>query len=83
MQPETTASRQNHGRTRLRLICNPWVVRQALLAAGVVGTLLVMLNQGDLLLSGQVTGWVIVKSLLTPIIPTFRTEALIVVNIHR
>ena len=69
MQPETTAPRRNHGRTRLRLICNPWVVRQALLAAGVVGTLLVMLNQGDLFLSGQVTGWVVMKSLLTPIIP--------------
>jgi hypothetical protein len=34
-----------------------------------VGTLLVLLNQGDLLLSGQVTGRVVVKSLLTPIIP--------------
>jgi hypothetical protein len=45
------------------------VVRQALLAAVVVGTLLVLLNQGDLLWSGQVTGRVLVKSLLTPIIP--------------
>jgi hypothetical protein len=69
MQPETTASRRGQGRTRLRLICNPQVVRQALLAAVVVGTLLVMLNQGDLLLSGQVTRRVVMKSLLTPIIP--------------
>jgi hypothetical protein len=45
------------------------VVRQALLAAVVVGTLLVLLNQGDLLLSGQVTRRVVMKSLLTPIIP--------------
>jgi hypothetical protein len=45
------------------------VVRKALLAAGVVGTLLVLLNQGDLLLSGHVTRRVLVKSLLTPIIP--------------
>jgi hypothetical protein len=44
-------------------------VRQALLAAGVVGTLLVMLNQGDLLMSGQVTGRVVMKALLTPVIP--------------
>ena len=54
---------------RLRLICKPQIVRQALLAAGVVGTLLVLLNQGDVLLSGHVTKRVLVKSLLTPIIP--------------
>jgi hypothetical protein len=34
-----------------------------------VGILLVGLNQGDLLVSGQVTGRVLVKSFLTPIIP--------------
>jgi hypothetical protein len=34
-----------------------------------VGTLLVGLNQGDLFVSGQVTGRVLVKSLLTPIVP--------------
>jgi hypothetical protein len=44
-------------------------MRKALLAAGVVGTLLVLLNQGDLFLSGQVTRRVLTKSLLTPIIP--------------
>ena len=34
-----------------------------------MGALLVGLNHGDLLVSRQVTGWVLVKSLLTPIIP--------------
>lgn len=69
MGPGTTVSRQDHWRTRLRLVWQPQVVRKALLAAGVVGTLLVILNQGDLLVSGQVSGRVLVKSLLTPIIP--------------
>jgi hypothetical protein len=54
---------------RLRLVCQPHVVRKALLAAGIVGALLVGLNQGDLLVSGQVSGRVLMKSLLTPIIP--------------
>lgn len=54
---------------RLRLVCTPRVVRQALLAAGLVGTLLVALNQGDVLWSGHVTGRVLVKALLTPLIP--------------
>ena len=45
------------------------MIRKALLAAGLVGTLLVVLNQGDVLLSGHVTRRVVVKSLLTPIMP--------------
>ena len=69
MQPELTPSLQPHWLTRLRLVCKPSVMRKALLAAGIVGTLLVGLNQGDLFLSGQVTGRVLLKSLLTPIIP--------------
>jgi hypothetical protein len=69
MQPEPTPSLRESWLTRLRLICKPRVIRKALLAAGIVGALLVGLNQGDLLVSGQVTGWVLVKSLLTPIIP--------------
>jgi hypothetical protein len=61
MRPKTTASRPEHWRTRVRLICKPQVVYRALLAAGVVGALLVLLNQGDLLWSGQVTRRVLVK----------------------
>jgi len=45
------------------------VVRKALLAAGLAGTVLVSLNQGDVWLSGHVTRRVLVKSLLTPMIP--------------
>ena len=69
MQPEPAPSLRDPWLTRLRLACKPPVIRKALLAAGIVGALLVGLNQGDLLVSGQVTGWVLVKSLLTPIIP--------------
>ncbi len=54
---------------RLRFICKPRVVRQALLAAWLVGTVLVSLHQGDVWLSGHVTSRVLMKSLLTPMIP--------------
>ncbi len=47
----------------------PPVIRKALIAAVVVGSILVLLNQGDLLFSGQITPQVLRKSLLTPIIP--------------
>jgi hypothetical protein len=45
------------------------MVWKAFLAAGLVGTVLVALNQGDVWLSGHVPRGVLVKSLLTPIIP--------------
>jgi hypothetical protein len=54
---------------RLRFIRKPRVVRKALLAAGLVGTVLVSLDQGDVWWSGHVTRRVLVKSLLTPMIP--------------
>lgn len=54
---------------RLWLICKPRVVRQALLAAGLAGTLLVALNQGDVWVSGHVTRRILLKSLLTLLIP--------------
>ena len=54
---------------RLRFICKPRIVWQAFLAAGLVGTVLVALNQGDVWWSGHVTRRVLVKSLLTPMIP--------------
>jgi hypothetical protein len=62
-----TAQRPWHA--RLWLICRPQVVRRACVAAVVVGSILVLLNQGDVMLSGQITGRIVVKSLLTPIIP--------------
>ena len=69
MRPEAIPLLRGHWLARLRLIWKPRVVRKALLAAVVVGTLLVLLNQGDVLVSGHVTGRVLVKALLTPIIP--------------
>ena len=69
MRSEAPPSLWNDLLARLRLICKPRVVRKALLAAGLVGTLLVSLNQGDVLLSGHVTRQVLVKSLMTPLIP--------------
>src|SRR5215813_9424785 len=54
---------------RVQFICKPRVLRKSLLAAGLVGILLVTLNQGDVWLSGHVTRRVLVKSLLTPMIP--------------
>jgi hypothetical protein len=69
MPPEPIPSFREDWRTRLRLICTPPVIHKALLAAGIVGTLLIGLNQGDRLLAGQVTTRVVVKSLLTPIMP--------------
>ena len=69
MRSETPRPLRHALLARLRLICKPSVVRKALLAAGLVGTLLVALNQGDVWLSGHVTRRVLMKSLLTPIIP--------------
>ncbi len=54
---------------RLRFICKPRMIWKAFLAAGLVGAVLVALNQGDVWWSGHVTRQVLVKSLLTPIIP--------------
>ncbi len=54
---------------RLIVIGSPHIVRRALMAALVVGSVLILLNQGDLIFSGQITRRIIIKSLLTPIIP--------------
>src|SRR5918911_1056474 len=69
MRSEAPASLRQSLVARLRFICKPRVVRKALLAAGLVGTVLVSLNQGDVWLSGHVTRRVLVKSLMTPLIP--------------
>ena len=69
MPSEAPPSLRQSRMARLRFICKPRVVRKALLAAGLVGTGLVLLNQGDIWLSGHVTRRVFVKSLLTPMIP--------------
>ena len=69
MHSEALPSRWHGVLVRLRLITQPPIVRKALRAAGLVGTVLVMLHHGDEIVSGHVTTRVLVKSLLTPLIP--------------
>lgn len=47
----------------------PPMIRKALGVAGVVGTILVVINQGDLLLAGQISKTAVVKILLTYSVP--------------
>src|SRR5262249_36840227 len=44
-------------------------VRRSLVIAAVVGSIIITLNQGDVLLAGAVTPRVLVKMLLTPCVP--------------
>ncbi len=56
-------------RARLAVAFSRPVLRKAIIAAGLVGSLHILINQGDLLFSGQITGRVLLKCLITPIIP--------------
>ena len=56
-------------RARFALVCSRPVIRKALIAAVVVGSILIVLNQGDLIFSGRLTGRILLKSLITPVIP--------------
>ncbi len=56
-------------REQLAVALSRPVVRKAIIAAILVGSLLILINQGDLWWSGQITGRVIIKSLITPLIP--------------
>lgn len=47
----------------------PPMIRKALAVAGVVGTILAVINQGDLLLTGQISTTGVVKILLTYAVP--------------
>ena len=69
MYKESTIVKPLPWQTRLHLLWQPHVVRQAMLAAVLVGTILVLLNQGDVLFSGNITGTIVIKSLCTPLIP--------------
>lgn len=64
----TTGAQEGLG-ARLRMLCTPQILRKAVLAAGVVGALLIALNQGDVLLAGPLTGRLLAKCLVTPLIP--------------
>lgn len=69
MSSGSVVSTSARWRERLALICTPHIIRRALMAALVVGSILILLNQGDLIFTGQITRRVIIKSLLTPVIP--------------
>jgi len=56
-------------RQRLAAIFSGQVICKSIIAAILVGSLLILLNQGDLWFSGQITSRVIIKSLITPLIP--------------
>ena len=53
----------------LQLAVTPMIVRRSFGVALVVGTLLTLINQGDVLLSGEITTTVIAKILLTYCVP--------------
>ncbi len=69
MLSDDRVERLSSWRPRLALVCSRQVVRRALMAAVLVGSVLIILNQGDIFLSGDITQRVILKSLVTPIIP--------------
>jgi len=52
-----------------RLALDRRVATRALLVALVVGSILIAINQGDVLLSGQVTSTTLWKLILTPLVP--------------
>ena len=69
MTPPMPLSVQSSWRRRLALLCSRQVLGRALLAAVLVGSVLVSLHQGDAIFTGQITGRVVLKALLTPLIP--------------
>lgn len=60
---------QSSWRLRLALLYTRQVLGRALLAAVLVGSLLVLVHHGDAIFTGQITGRVVLKALLTPLIP--------------
>lgn len=53
----------------LRLAFSPVVVKQALIIAAVVGTILVLLNHGPALMSGEISRGRIAQIVLTVFVP--------------
>ena len=60
---------QSSWRLRLALLYTRQVLGRALLAAVLVGSLLVFVHHGDAIFTGQITGRVVLKALLTLLIP--------------
>src|SRR5215467_907029 len=69
MTPPVPLSVHSSWRLRLTLLCTRQVLGRALLAAVLVGSLLVSVHHGDAIITGQITGRVMLKALLTPLIP--------------
>ncbi len=69
MIPLPPLSVRHFWRRRLALLCTRQVIGKALLAAVLVGGLLIFLHQGDVIFAGRITGRVVLKMLLTPLIP--------------
>ena len=69
MTPPSPPSVYSSWRPRLALLGTRQVIGKALLAAVLVGSLLVCLQQGDAIFTGQITGRVVLKALLTSVIP--------------
>ena len=53
----------------IRLACNPSVVRRGMVYSLVVGTLLAIINQGDVIMQGSLTWWHGLKIALTYLVP--------------
>src|SRR4029434_3359466 len=69
MTPPAPFSMQSSWRLRLALLYARQVLGRALLAAVLVGSLLVLVHHGDAIFTGQITGRVVLKARLTPLIP--------------
>lgn len=64
-----SSSRSAAGAGWLRIARRPDIVRRSLKVGLIVGTILVMINQGDAILTGSVTGTQVIKILLTYCVP--------------
>ncbi len=53
----------------LRLAANPATVRRAFITALIVGTVLIAINEGPIILAGQVTGRCVLQMCLTVMVP--------------
>jgi len=53
----------------LKLALRPDIVRRSLLVSAIVGPILVLINQGDVILSGSMSGRTIAKTVLTVLVP--------------
>jgi hypothetical protein len=62
-----------------RLLLGPITVRRALKISAIIGTLLVLINQGDMLLAGQMPPlWKIILTYLVPYgVSSYSTAALL------